>query len=152
MKVTTDQKKQLGITTLGEEVREEDVLAAALKLAGQVQSQQTEFDTFKTEHEAMKKTASFAETLIKKEREEVVRLATLAECGSAEGKLPEVLSEIIAGADGTTLTRLKASYEEKVSKAFPNGGRSSAEHSAEIEKAGDVDKKEPKKLKPVSLH
>lgn len=152
MKISAEQKKQLGITTLGEDVREEDVLKSALELAGRVESQQAEFDTFKNEFDGMKKTASFAEELIKKERAEVVRLATLAECGSEEGKLDEVLSEIIAGADGSTITRLKASYEQKVAKAFPNGGRSSAEHSAEIEDAGGVKQEQPKKLKPVSLH
>lgn len=110
VKLTAEQKKLLGLAeNAPDDVPEAQVIDGLFK---QVAAQNA--------------TLEAANAVIAAERAEVVRLATLAEVGSAEGKLPDALSNVIANAAPADLAGLKQLYAEKA-QAKVGTGRSSVE-------------------------
>ena len=128
MKLTSELKAKLGIEFDGDEVPDEQVSAAIDSLsakAGQVPDNLTELNA---QAEAGKK-------FIEKQRDEVTRLAKLAECDEGETELPSVIAEDIKAASFDRLVDLESFYDKKVAAKFGNG-RSSAEDSKKVEDAG----------------
>lgn len=143
MKITNEQKELLGITAEGEDVPEQDVLNAALETAKRSKLSATEIAELSSK-------AKDGETLMTEKRNEVIRLAKLAELGAEEGSLPSVLTKTIEHASAEELVELETYYRGKVQEKFPDGGKSSLENSTDIEKAGNVNDK-PKRTKPVNV-
>jgi hypothetical protein len=136
MKLTADQKKELGIEFDGDEVPETEILKAA-------QSQAAKLKEFVDVNIAELQTkAAAADGYIAKQRSEVTSLAKLAELGADEGELPGVINKQIQSADFDTLVELESFYQEKVGKRFPEIARSSQENPDAIEAAGGVKKDE----------
>lgn len=110
VKLTAEQKKVLGLAeNAPDEVPEAQVIEGLFKQVA-----------------AQAGTLEAANAVIATERAEVVRLATLAELGSAEGQLPEVLAKVIANAAPADLAGFKQLYGEKA-QAKVGAGRSSVE-------------------------
>lgn len=145
MKLTAEKKAELGIEFDGDDVPETEILKAAESLAARVK------DVDLVNMEELRKKAQAGEAFIAKQREEVTRLAKLAELGAEEGELDEVVSQQIAGADFDLLVKLEGYYKKKAADRFPKSGRSSQEGSEEIETAGRV-KQEKTTVPTVGLH
>lgn len=145
MKLTKEQKAELGIEFDGDEVPETEILKAAEKLA----AKQKDVDQINIAE--LQKKAQAGEAYIAKQREGVARLARLAELGADAGDLDEVISQQIAEADFDRLVKLEGYFEKRVADRFPKGGRSSKEDSAPIEGAGKVNQ-EKKTVPAVGLH
>lgn len=133
MKLTKEQKAELGIEFAGEDVPETEIFKAAQALAAKSKN----FEG--VDLAQLKKDAAATATLLTDKRTEVTTLARLAELGSEEGELPKVISQQIDNADAATLVELKTYYEKKAADRFPNG-RSSATGSKEVETAGGINK------------
>ena len=121
VKLNDTRKAALGITGEGEDFDDELVLREVDRLASQ---------------------ATTGRALQEARRAECLRLATLAECGAAEGTLDPALAGIINGAEGQQLEGLITMYAKKAGAHFtatcPKCGetglqaRSSVEDSAEV--------------------
>jgi hypothetical protein len=131
MKLSKEQKAELGIEFDGDEVPETEILKAAESLAAKTK----QFDGVDIAN--LKKQASQVETLLVAKRAEVTRLARLAELGAEEGELEEIISQQIEEADAEKLVKLEAYFGKKAADKFPTG-RSSQEDSQQIENAGGV--------------
>lgn len=144
MKLTTEQIATLQIEAAGDDVPETLILDRALSLANAAK----EFDGVNlTELQAK---AATAEKFVEQKREEVSRLARLAELGAEEGDLDEFVSQQIAEADFDRLTQMEK-YFGKRSADRLGKGRSSEELSAPIDEAGGF-KGTPAKVPTVGLH
>ncbi len=132
MKLDEKQIKALGLDTTPGEVSEELVLGRAVELAERV----TEFEG--VDIKALQAKADISDKYIDEKREEVRRLARVAELGAEEGELDEVVETQIAEADFDRLQGLGTYYEKKAETRLPEGGRSSAESDLEVEGAGGV--------------
>jgi len=132
MKLTKEEKAQLGIEFDGEDVPEADVVKAGLALKTKVDELS---DAEKIAE--LKANAEAGKAYIEKQRTEVTRLATLAECKADDDKaeLPKVVADHIAAASFDTLVELEQHYQAKVGDKFK---RSSVEDPAAIEAAGGV--------------
>jgi hypothetical protein len=98
VKLTPELKTKLGLTShTAEEVPDDVVLQRASTLADQ---------------------ASIAEQMTANARVECLRVATLAECGSAEGTLDPALAGMINQASGASLDGLTKMYGQKVATKF----------------------------------
>ncbi len=142
MKLKEEDKQLLGIALEGEEVPEQTVLDAALSLAKKQPMSATEIAELSLK-------AKQGEQLVGEKRAEVTRLAKLAELGSEEGTLNDVISKMIGEATVEDLVSLENLYRGKVGAKF-GAGRSSVENSKEIETAGGTAKVENKN-KPVNV-
>lgn len=132
MKLSQEQKTQLGIEFDGEDVPETEILKAAENLAAANKSLQP------ANLAELQKQAAQAKTLLDAKRAEVTRLARLAELGGEEGELDEVVKMQIENADAETMVKLETYFGKKAAEKFPASGRSSMESSAEVEIAGGV--------------
>lgn len=93
--------------------------------------------------ESLAARAAAADGIVSAERAEVLRLATLSEGVGEDKKLPESLSQLIAGADASQLPGLKTLYAERAELKFPKtcqscgsknlAGRSSVEEQEIVE-------------------
>lgn len=145
MKLTKEQKAQLGIEFDGEDVPEGELLKAAESLA----AQNAKHDPAKfAELEAK---AKAGDVLVTKQRAEVKRLATLAELGSEDGELDEVVSMQIEEADADKLVKLESYYQKKVGDKFPAGGRSSMEDTTAVEGVAGASQHTSDKLPKVGV-
>lgn len=144
MKLTTEEKKSLGITTEDEDVPEQTVKDAALALAAA--------NKFSPKDIAdLSLNAKAGETLLVEKRKEVTRLAKLAELGADDGDLPTVLAKTIDEADAEELIELETYYRGKVGDKL-GGGQSSLENSGEIEAAAGTNQPaKDKTVKPTNL-
>lgn len=133
MRLTDEQKKELGIEFDGEDVPETEIHKAALVFAGQVKA----FGEVKPETVAELTTrAEAGDKYVGLQRVEVTRLAKLAELGAEAGELPNVVKQQIEAADFDTLVELETFYKAKVAAKFPKNGRSSREDSDPVDNAG----------------
>lgn len=130
MKLTSEQKTKLGIEFDGEDVPETEIFKAGESLADKLAA----VDTVNIEE--LQKKASAGEAFIAKQREEVTRLARLAELGAEEGELDEVVSQQIENADFDTLVKLETYFGKRAADKFPKGGRSSVEDGYKVDAAG----------------
>jgi len=145
MKITEEQKTILGITAEGDDLPEQDVLNAALAIAKTSKLSATEIAE-------MSLKAKAGETLVTEKRNEVIRLAKLAELGAEEGALPSVLTKTIENSSAEELVELETYYRGKVSEKFPNSGKSSLENNEQIEgEARTQTPAQPKAVKPTKL-
>lgn len=136
MKVKEEDKKLLGLAIEGDDVPEQTVLDAALALAKKQPMTATEVAELSLK-------AKQGEQLVAEKRHEVERLAKLAELGSEEGTLNDVISKMIGDATVEDLVSLESLYRGKVGAKF-GAGRSSTENHKEVETAGGVAKPENK--------
>jgi hypothetical protein len=136
MKLTAEQKKELGIEFDGEDVPETEILKAAESHAAKAK----EFDGVNIAE--LQKKAAAADGYIEKQRAEVSRLAKLAELGAEQGDLEEVIAQQIGGADFDTLVKLEAYFAKRVGEKFPTLSKSSQEDSKVIENAGGISTEE----------
>lgn len=132
MKLTTEQKTELGIEFDGEDVPETEILKAAETLAAKNKG----FDPANIA--ALTAKSELADKLLGEKRAEVLRLARVAELGAAEGELDDIIKLTIGDAAYDRLESLHKYYEKKSAEKFPASGRSSFENSGEIETAGGV--------------
>lgn len=144
MKLTAEQKKELGIEFDGDDVPETEIFKAAESLSAKVK----EFDQVKFDELSAK--AAAGDKLVEEKRTEVTRLAKIAELGAEEGDLAKVVAQQIENADVDTLVELESYYKQKVADRFPKKGRSSVEDSDKIESAGGVNQQ--MKVPAVGLH
>lgn len=144
MIITEENKTLLGITAEGDDVPEQTVLDAALALARANNYSPTDIADLSLR-------ATAGEKLLTEKRQEVKRLAQLAEFGGDEGTLNAVVVKMIDNAGVEDLLSLETDYRKKAGDKFPVGGKSSFEKADEIEKAGDAKAPEPKTVKPSSL-
>lgn len=142
MIVKKEHQTLLGITVEGDDVPEQTVLDAAVALANANKLKPADLA-------ALSLKASEGEKLLTEKRNEVIRLAKLAELGAEEGTLNEVLEKMINDADADALVSLETLYREKVSNKLPKNGQSSLENKGAIEAAGGVHKET--KTKPVNV-
>jgi hypothetical protein len=145
MKLTNEQKQELGIEFDGEDVPETEIFKAAQSLAAKTK----QFDGVNIAE--LTEQAKAGVGFIAKQRAEVTRLAKLAELGSKEGELEEVVSQTIQSADFDRLVMLEKYYSKKVAERFPESARSSHEDPAAVEAAGGV-KPNTTVPKKVGLH
>ncbi|MBS1793360.1 MAG: hypothetical protein JSS81_05870 [Acidobacteria bacterium] len=131
MKLDKEKKAKLGIEFDGDDVPETELLKAAEALAAQVTTLQP------TNLAELTAKSELADKLLGEKRDEVVRLAKLAELGAAEGELEPVVAETIADAGFERLQSLHTYYQKKAAERFPQTGRSSFENNGEIENAGN---------------
>lgn len=145
MILTKEQKSALGIALEADDVPESEVLNAALAIA-----EKTPLTVAEIAELSLK--AKQGEQLLAKQRAEIKRLAALAELGSAEGTLNEVLSKMIDNAGLEDLEKLETLYREKTKTKFGDG-RSSSDNARQIENAGGInnDGAKPKPLAPVKV-
>ncbi len=144
MKIEKQKRTELGIEFDGDDVPETEIFKAAENLA----AKNKEFEGVNLAE--LKKKAKQTDALMTAKREEVTRLATIAELGAEEGELDEVVTLSINDADADTLIKLEKYYGKKAAEKFPDLGRSSFEGKEEIEKAGGVNKTtKPKQLPKV---
>lgn len=134
MKLNKEQKQSLGIEIDGDEVPDEQVFAAIDSLSKKAALA----DGLPDNVEDLKAQAAAGATLVTQKREEVTRLAKLAELGADEGTLDEVVSNQIENADADGLIKLETYFGKKVAEKFPKNGRSSLEDHKEIDNAGGV--------------
>ena len=124
VKVTAEQKQSLGLQSHeGEDIDDGIVLQAATSVAARAQA---------------------AEQLVGTRRAELLRVATLAECGSSEGTLPAPLRSIIEQSQPGQIEDLIGHYSQRAADKFPQTcqscgstqvqGRSSVEETGEINK------------------
>ena len=148
MKLTAEQKAELGIEFDGEEVPETEIHAAATRLAARLKP----FDEFDPANIAvLQAKAAAGEKFVERLRSEVTRKAKLAELGADAGDLEEVVASAIADADFDRLEKLDAYYEKKVAERFPKTARSSQEDSAAVENAGGVSAQETAELPRIGV-
>lgn len=145
MKLTEQQKAELGIEFDGDDVPETEIFKAAQTLAAEVRN----FDSVKITE--LEKKAAQVDTLMTEKRTEVTRLARLAELGAEEGELDEIVSQQIEDADADKLVKLEKYFQKKAAEKFPSG-RSSQEDSTKIENAGGVSQTAQTAVSPVGLH
>lgn len=139
MKLTKEQKAELGIEFDGDDVPESLLFKAATSFATQLKG--VNLAELQTQ-------AAAGVTLLTEKRTEVTRIATIATLGAKEGELHAIVKQQIDKADATELVELKKYYEEIALEKFPNLYRSSQENSEEVETAGNV--KPATKTKTVS--
>jgi len=132
MNIPKEKREALGIGFDGDDVPETEIFKA---LESQAASRATLKAGLPDDVEELKAQAVAGVTLLDEKRAEVTRKAKLAELGSEEGDLDEVVSAQIASADADGLIKLDAYFGKKVAEKFPQG-RSSAEDPAS---AGAVD-------------
>lgn len=145
MKLTNEQKSELGIEFDGDDVLETEILKAAQALAAKLKP----FEGVNLAE--LQSQAKAGKAFIEMQRAEVTRLAKLAELGADEGDLDDVISQSIADADFNRLVKLNAYFEKKAVERFPNLARSSQEDSAAVEAAGGV-KQQTMTAPTVGLH
>lgn len=146
MKIPQEKRTELGIEFDGDDVPETEILKAAENLAAQLASANTE------NIQSLTAKAELAEKLLGEKRAEVVRLAKIAELGSDEGELDEVVKQTIEDAEYPRLEGLHKYYEKKAAGKFPSSGRSSMESREEVEAAGGVNQTQAKVPAVVGLH
>lgn len=134
VKLTAERKQSLGIEIDGDEVPDEQVFEAIDKLSKKAAEAVDSANIAE-----LTKRAASGDALVAEKRNEVTRLAKLAELGAAEGDLDEVVTGQIEAADADGLIKLETYYRKRVGERFPAGGRSSLENGKEIDKAGGVD-------------
>lgn len=145
MKLTAEQKTELGIEFDGDEVPETEIFKAAESLSAKVKAfDQVKFDQLEVRAKA-------GDVLVEEKRTEVTRLAKIAELGAEDGDLDPVVIDTIKDADVAKLQQLGSYYQKKAADKFPNKGRSSEEGSDEIDAAGGV-KQQKKPAVKVGLH
>lgn len=152
MRLTKEQKIELGIEFDGDDVPETEILKAAesLATANVVLSAKVEkFDQVKFDE--LTKRADAGDVLVEEKRADVTRLAKIAELGAETGDLDPVVSDAIKDADIAKLQQLSSYYQKKVGDKFPAGGRSSQEDSAAVDEAGGA-KQQTKPATRVGLH
>lgn len=134
MKLTAEQKTKLGIESDGDDVPETEIVTAAEVLADRVAS----FGKFDPANIAqLTAEAEAGRKFTENQREEVRRLARLAELGAEGGtELPAVIEKQIAAADFDTLVELETYYSKRAADQFPKDGRSSAEDHTASDNAG----------------
>ena len=146
MKLTKQQKTELGIEFDGDDVPETEILKAAENFAAKTK----EFDGVNLAE--LKAKADTADVYVEEKRTEVRRLARLAELGADEGELDEVVEDQIKEASFERLQGLAKYFEKKAADKFPKG-RSSQEATGEIETAGGTKTEQQNKKVPViGLH
>ncbi len=119
VKLTAELRKLLGLEAhTADDVPDAAVLAAVQSFAPQIEA---------------------AQRIISAERDEVMRLVTLAE--SVNGQLSDAYKAIVLSASADQLPELKKLYAEKAASKFPANGRSSQETPLPGE--------EPQAAKPV---
>lgn len=131
MKLTAEKKAELGIEFDGDDVPETEILKAAESLAGKINGLPDNVAELQAQ-------AAAGVTLVTAKREEVTRLAKVAELGAEEGDLDDVVVDQINKADADTLIRLETYYSKKVAERFPNG-RSSVEDAEANDAAAELD-------------
>lgn len=131
MKLTNEQKTELGIEFDGDDVPETEILTAAQKLAAKTK----EFAGVNIAE--LQKKAGQVDTLLTAKRTEVARLAKLSELGAEDGELEEIVAQQIEEADADKLVKLESYFGKKAAEKFP-ASRSSVEDSQKIENAGGV--------------
>jgi len=128
VKLNALRKQGLGITAEGEEFPDEQVLSIVDGLVSQ---------------------AAVGAALTTSRRVECLRVATLAECGAADGQLDATLAKIINASQGDDLEGLIKLYSAKAESRFPHTcqscgtkteGRSSVEERAGLPDAGQTRK------------
>jgi|GEM_PF-3534125 len=132
MKLTNEQKAKLGIEFDGDDVPETDIFNAADSLADRLAA------VDRVNLEQLNARAAAGDALIAEKRADVVRLAKLAELGSATGELDPVIADQIAEATVGRLQKLGDYYTKKAGDKFPAGGRSSLEDNEAIDNADGV--------------
>lgn len=145
MKLTAEQKAELGIEFDGDDVPETEILKAAESLSAKVKEfDQVKFDELSARAEA-------GDKLVEEKRAEVARLAKLAELGAEEGDLDPAIADTIKEAGVEKLQQLGTYYQKKAADKFPKVGRSSEEDSDAVDTAGGV-KQQNKPATRVGLH
>ncbi|HUF02799.1 MAG TPA: hypothetical protein VMM38_01345 [Aridibacter sp.] len=132
MKLTKEQITALGLSADAGEISETDVLDRALELAaaaGELEG---------VDLEELQARAAVSDKYVDEKREDVRRLARVAELGAEEGELDKVVAQQIDEADFERLQGLGAYYEKRAAERFPEKGRSSAENAEGVEGAGGV--------------
>lgn len=145
MKLTAEQKRELGIEFDGDDVPETEILKAAESLSAKVKT----FDQVKFDE--LEKRAKAGDTLVEEKRAEVTRLAKIAELGAETGELDPAVADTIHEAGVEKLQQLGAYYQKKAADKFPKDGRSSQEDAAAVEAAGGVNKQNKPTVR-VGLH
>jgi hypothetical protein len=135
MKLTAEQKAELGIEFDGEDVPETEIHKAAANRWRQ-NFRQTRRRRRPENIAELQAKAAVSDKFTQLQRDEVTRLAKLAELGADSGELPGVITKQIQSADFDTLVELETFYEAKVAAKFPAGGRSSLEDSDSVDNAG----------------
>ncbi|QQS33501.1 MAG: hypothetical protein IPM50_02650 [Acidobacteriota bacterium] len=144
MKLTSELKAQLGIEFDGDEVPDDQVVAAVDALSAQAAKVPANL----AELEAR---ALAGDALVAEKRADVLRLAKLAEASGEDDELDPVVVDSINEADVERLQKLGAYYQKRVADKFPKGGRSSLENSDEIDNAGGVANPNGKALPEAGL-
>lgn len=129
MKIEKSKRTELGIEFDGDDVPESEIFKAAETLAAKTK----EFDGVNLAE--LKSRAAQVEILLTAKRTEVTRLARLAELGSEEGELDEIITQQIAEADAEKLVKLENYYQKKAAERFPENGRSSQEKTDDVDAA-----------------
>ena len=145
MKLTAEQKRELGIEFDGDDVPETEILKVAESLSAKVKT----FDQVKFDELA--KRAEAGDKLVEEKRTDVTRLAKLAELGADEGELDPAVADTIKEAGVEKLQQLGTYYQKKAADKFPKDGRSSQEDAAAVEAAGGVNKQNKPTVR-VGLH
>lgn len=145
MKLTAEQKRELGIEFDGDEVPETEILKAAESLSAKVKT----FDQIKFDE--LEKRAKAGDTLVEEKRADVSRLAKIAELGADEGELDPAVSDTIKEAGVEKLQQLGTYYQKKAAERFPKDGRSSQEDADAVDAAGSVNRQMKPTVK-VGLH
>lgn len=143
MKITEEHKTLLGITADGDDVPEQTVLDAAVKLAQTSQLKPTDIADLSLK-------ATEGEKLLKAKREEVKGLAKLAEFGADEGTLNDVVVKMIDNASADDLQTLESDYRKKIGNKFP--GQSSLENVEDIKNAGGFKPISQQTVPVIGLH
>lgn len=145
MKLTAEQKRELGIEFDGDDVPETEILKAAESLSAKVKT----FDQVKFDE--LEKRAKAGDTLVEEKRADVSRLAKIAELGADEGELDPAVSDTIKEAGVEKLQQLGTYYQKKAAERFPKDGRSSQEDADAVDAAGSVNRQMKPTVK-VGLH
>ena len=146
MKLTTEQKQTLGITTEGEDVPEQTVLDAALVLA----EEKSKTGLSAKEIAALSEKAQLGEKLLTQKRQEVTRLAKVVELGKEDGDLSPIMKKVIENASADDLEELEADYRKKVDAKFAKP--SSLENHEEVDNAGGDKPSTAKKIDTSGMH
>lgn len=148
MKLTAEQKAELGIEFDGEDVPETEIHKAATQMAAKLKPFEGVDPANIAELQAK---AASGEKFVEKQRTEVTRLAKLAELGAEAGDLPTVVDKQIKAADFDTLVELETYFKAKVAEKFPELSRSSLEDPKAIENAGGVNTTQEATVPEVGL-
>ncbi|MGE3468650.1 MAG: hypothetical protein AB7J13_17160 [Pyrinomonadaceae bacterium] len=123
MNIPKEKREALGIGFDGDDVPETEIFKAAEALAEKVAGLPGDIDQLKAQ-------AAAGATLLEAKRNEVIAKAKLAELGSAEGDLDEVIVDQLNAADAEGLIKFEKYYDKRIGDKFPKGGRSSEEDPA----------------------